>query len=825
MVSNLVCACGWKAKSSTGLDAHRTKNWCGQGNVIGGGGRSPKSPPRSARKRTETRTKTAQMSAPVPSPAQDVRCPICGSETQVRTAKKGSGTGYKFYGCVRWPDCDGTLDVEGVVAGAINSSRPMPSGSSATAEDGPYTRVPSSIRQDVAGRTPQGDQTFDPKPLRPIGDKVRAQVDRWKKSLFDLTGRNRLIYYRSVSPTLILEESADHAFRVLQTDGTLILDRANLIGRADEPHVQLAAALKKARRLSQVARTYREEQGVHVIYLALGWLHWVDLGKRPTSRDKTVETAEGKTGVLATAPLVLIPVDISVEKNKAMLTLNRQEEIQLNPSLLRAVAAQIDISVDLPEGDAIDPPSVVTAWESAIAGLDHWRVEWNGPVLVDYFSFKKLAMVRAMDEALQAISDHPVLSALCGDSELLGETQIPRFDDLDQRYPSGAAALVVPADSSQLQAVLSASLSKSFVVQGPPGTGKSQTITNLISTLLSQGKRVLFVAEKRAARDIVVRNLKGAGVGETILHLTSEVTASRGSREARNKVLDELEATLRRGPGKYDVDGQAAQNFERVRDRLNQYERDLHSPLGHEEWSSPFNLMAQAQTVDTRSDPSFPEAPSASEVDEMWLTTVLEVAEAIDDLGEQGRAAINSEWIQTTLGLSTFETPIELKEALTSMSSAKSRLFEIWRLINAPQITSKDPKLRELENHALALVAVYTHSVGNRKFMRRLTPKYWRNRATAAKYRSEGGDVTGSEEQAANELMIFVDDLKRALECVQGVGLLRLRDTIFHDIGFGLTVRRVTSLNRYAASLPPCLEDLGSAAPYCSQADDAAGCR
>ncbi|WBM80908.1 DUF3320 domain-containing protein [Cryobacterium breve] len=77
----------------------------------------------------------------------------------------------------------------------------------------------------------------------------------------------------------------------------------------------------------------------------------------------------------------------------------------------------------------------------------------------------------------------------------------------------------VPADSSQLEAVAEATAGRTFVLEGPPGTGKSQTITNLLARALADGKRVLFVAEKRAALDVVKKRLESVGLGDFSLDL------------------------------------------------------------------------------------------------------------------------------------------------------------------------------------------------------------------------------------------------------------------------------------------------------------------
>jgi len=40
------------------------------------------------------------------------RCPKCGSEMVLRTAKRGDNQGGKFWGCSRYPECRGILNIE-----------------------------------------------------------------------------------------------------------------------------------------------------------------------------------------------------------------------------------------------------------------------------------------------------------------------------------------------------------------------------------------------------------------------------------------------------------------------------------------------------------------------------------------------------------------------------------------------------------------------------------------------------------------------------------------------------------------------------------------
>lgn len=84
---------------------------------------------------------------------------------------------------------------------------------------------------------------------------------------------------------------------------------------------------------------------------------------------------------------------------------------------------------------------------------------------------------------------------------------------------------VLNADSSQQEAIELSKQGVSFVLQGPPGTGKSQTITNIISEGLADGKKILFVSEKMAALEVVYKRLKEVNLADFCLplHVSSEI--------------------------------------------------------------------------------------------------------------------------------------------------------------------------------------------------------------------------------------------------------------------------------------------------------------
>ena len=135
-------------------------------------------------------------------------------------------------------------------------------------------------------------------------------------------------------------------------------------------------------------------------------------------------------------------------------------------------------------------------------------------IVLANFAYAKLAMVSDLDGALDELVAHELIAALAGDEQaraaIRGQGPGPEAIPGPDQVPLADEFLVLDADSSQNYAINAVLGGQSLIVKGPPGTGKSQTIANLIASLIARGKKVLFVAEKRAAIDAVTKRLAPA---------------------------------------------------------------------------------------------------------------------------------------------------------------------------------------------------------------------------------------------------------------------------------------------------------------------------
>ena len=100
--------------------------------------------------------------------------------------------------------------------------------------------------------------------------------------------------------------------------------------------------------------------------------------------------------------------------------------------------------------------------------------------------------------------------------------------------------VVMPFHSNldQRNAIRAALTHQLSVIDGPPGTGKTQTILNLIATLVAQGKTVGVVASANSAVENVVKKLSDEGYGFLIANL-GNVTRVRQFQSRQDELIQQ----------------------------------------------------------------------------------------------------------------------------------------------------------------------------------------------------------------------------------------------------------------------------------------------
>src|ERR1700752_5389318 len=323
---------------------------------------------------------------------------------------------------------------------------------------------------------------------------IEAAQESWVSALTDLGGRNTLLYYKDRrSGTLDLAAADPAAVEHFVTSGSIRLTKLfrDVDARAD--------AIRRVQVIYRKAKELLEERGIRAGYLATGMARWDELFLEPA------------------APVLLRGLTITPTRARHDdFDLVLDDEYEVNPVLLHKLATVFGAATE--ELASVPPDKIGDLLTTAADDADVPGFQITDLLLVGTFTYAKLPMVQDLQAAGELLADSDVVAAIAGDphaQELLGadENSDPRPDSPEQDYS------VLDADSSQRNAIETVLAGRSLVIHGPPGTGKSQTIANLIAALVAAGRKVLFVAEKRAAIDAVLSRLKLANLGEVVLDI------------------------------------------------------------------------------------------------------------------------------------------------------------------------------------------------------------------------------------------------------------------------------------------------------------------
>ena len=304
------------------------------------------------------------------------------------------------------------------------------------------------------------------------------------------------------------------------------------------------------------AKTSKEELGINTLYLGFGFLKYKE------REDSSIELS---------APLVLVPVQIELENIQSPYTFSilGGDDILINPALAFKLLSDfgIDINYDISDGNLADCIKFI---EIKIKNTS-WSIEKKSSFAL--FSFYKISMYNDLIQNKDKIEQSPIIQLIVGNTEY--NQTIPESLnnlDYDKDIKVKESFNIMDADSSQLDAIEYAKNGISFVLQGPPGTGKSQTITNMIAELISQGKKVLFVSSKMATLEVVYNRMQKANLGKFCLSLHNPKTNKK-------EILNQLNDVLNISKANFELTQQANYNLDKlqlIKDKIVSYTRELH---------------------------------------------------------------------------------------------------------------------------------------------------------------------------------------------------------------------------------------------------------
>ena len=322
---------------------------------------------------------------------------------------------------------------------------------------------------------------------------------------------------------------------------------------------------KRMRDLYTLAKKDMEELGAQTLYVAVGFVKW------------TEKTDSGFTGASHLAPILLVPVTVGLQlTDSGMCISRRDEDTVINDTLLELLRSKFGIDLPIPEQlwldeHGVDVAKVVGVVKQCLGTCKGLEVVERAAV--GRFSFGRYAMWRDLTEHIDVLEKNPIVGQLIsGLGNFEDGVEVFPKEKVDENLKPGELYCPISADSSQLTAVLYSAMGKSFVLQGPPGTGKSQTITNMIAHNLAIGRRVLFVAEKPAALDVVFDRLAKVGLGPFCLELHSKKC---DKKKVMQQLADSLAVDRGELPEDWDIE---TQKIAELRRELTHYVEALHEP-------------------------------------------------------------------------------------------------------------------------------------------------------------------------------------------------------------------------------------------------------
>lgn len=509
---------------------------------------------------------------------------------------------------------------------------------------------------------------------RELKDRIRDTLKMKKRSTPDVIGLSEYAKKCGINPSFILpksklEISEKHKDNYLQT-------------------ILLPEQLDK--RLSFIRRTANKainEKGIDTLFLAIGFVEWYE---------------KKSSDIKLLSPLLLLSVELNeIKKTKGSeFHLNTTNgELQINVAL--KAKFEKDFGIVFEEVDDEDTPEkYFERLENSIKNRKKWSLKRF--MTLGHFQFQRMAMYHDLDpDNWTDLGSQQSLQDVFSGSEDSDGVGAEEYEVDDKEISAKVPLLLNQADASQFSTIVDVMNKKNLALQGPPGTGKSQTITNMIGAALAENKKVLFIADKTAARNVVYKKLQDAGLSDFCLHITSTGMNKANFFEDIKQRINLKTKKISKKDLEFDISKE-----KKIKDELIEYKKLITTEVGASEKDiyELYGLRAKYKQFEKKIfDEIFEDNNNkffeTIKVEDITPTRVKVIAENLDKIEEQSlkfkskyKNVKNHPWYGF---IGENLNPYEKKELIKDLSKVSSDLNKLNLEISTLQ---KNKNIKELKN-------------------------------------------------------------------------------------------------------------------------------